>query len=599
MDATADDYLVEELRELAKCPGLAFFTSSDRKNFSLAKKDDDLTLFTGTLVKVLKEGIPNRPELPRLSWQHVKDAVTTATRKRLPRDAPTPKLLATDDKEGDITAGPYFVNRAFSVDRLIADPSAVARRSELEYVAWTSIRTRAELQEFDRFLSRFPDGQFAPKAVQKLSELINAEANIDNLQRFLVECDLSEVWTLAHQRLGALEWHAIFPAIKRRWSSPSDKKATLLREFIARFRTSPEATEARSYLAKILWPRMKKCLVPAELDDFAIEVYGTSEAAAAEARAASLRRRELGTKHSNSGLKLPRIVKQPIFIVPVALVLLFVAFYSWRQINEKLAIPATDSGTPVRQQTNSQSVCKSMFCRSEKHETDSNAIPVTDTGTPVAEQQPNPQASIRNPPAITILKVRPVRPGDPNTVPAADSGTPEVQQTNTEPSVKANPKINYTWCIADRNGTSNPDGGIPCHSVTQQNQRIPTPDYFPEVHSDNKVGQGTSTDNSNIEKQSGNSGTSPLSPSSSERLGWEIQVGALDTRDSALERLQSARASAGPLVENSWVDKVVKGGMVLFRARFGFSSRQDAEAACRKLKRDNFICLMIPPHDNQ
>jgi D-alanyl-D-alanine carboxypeptidase len=79
--------------------------------------------------------------------------------------------------------------------------------------------------------------------------------------------------------------------------------------------------------------------------------------------------------------------------------------------------------------------------------------------------------------------------------------------------------------------------------------------------------------------------------------GWMIQIGApenlakanaLLTR--AQERNRSTLASAKPLTE-----KVRKGDLTLYRARFAVLDSASAEAACRSLKRNGFSCF--PAHD--
>jgi D-alanyl-D-alanine carboxypeptidase len=79
--------------------------------------------------------------------------------------------------------------------------------------------------------------------------------------------------------------------------------------------------------------------------------------------------------------------------------------------------------------------------------------------------------------------------------------------------------------------------------------------------------------------------------------GWMIQIGAPENlaKANALlalaqERNRSTLAAAKPLTE-----KVRKGDLTLYRARFAVLDSASAEAACRSLKRTGFSCF--PAHD--
>jgi D-alanyl-D-alanine carboxypeptidase len=78
--------------------------------------------------------------------------------------------------------------------------------------------------------------------------------------------------------------------------------------------------------------------------------------------------------------------------------------------------------------------------------------------------------------------------------------------------------------------------------------------------------------------------------------GWIIQVGALESESEALLRIEAARnqskgllAKADPFTEAV----VAKGERKLFRARFAGLDRDQAEAACRTLKRSEISCITV------
>jgi D-alanyl-D-alanine carboxypeptidase len=79
------------------------------------------------------------------------------------------------------------------------------------------------------------------------------------------------------------------------------------------------------------------------------------------------------------------------------------------------------------------------------------------------------------------------------------------------------------------------------------------------------------------------------------RDGWVIQVGALESVSQAKERLGSARSSAANILTRAdpFTEKVVKGDKTLYRARFAGLDKDQAEAACRTLKRSDIPCMLV------
>lgn len=78
--------------------------------------------------------------------------------------------------------------------------------------------------------------------------------------------------------------------------------------------------------------------------------------------------------------------------------------------------------------------------------------------------------------------------------------------------------------------------------------------------------------------------------------GWQIQIGAMPSRNSALERLATARERAPSVLANvaNYTEEVESGGTILHRARFaGFNSKSDAWDACAALKKKKFDCLAL------
>ncbi|WP_082145330.1 serine hydrolase [Microvirga massiliensis] len=76
--------------------------------------------------------------------------------------------------------------------------------------------------------------------------------------------------------------------------------------------------------------------------------------------------------------------------------------------------------------------------------------------------------------------------------------------------------------------------------------------------------------------------------------GWVIQLGATDDEDKAKAILESARSRLGRALTGvePFTEKVSKSGTTLFRARFsGFEGADEAQKACKALKRSGFACF--------
>ena len=83
-------------------------------------------------------------------------------------------------------------------------------------------------------------------------------------------------------------------------------------------------------------------------------------------------------------------------------------------------------------------------------------------------------------------------------------------------------------------------------------------------------------------------------PPAAKRAGWIIQLAAMDDEAKAKDLLSSAasRGRAALASAEPFTEKVEKGGSVLYRARFaGFGDDEDAQAACKALKRAGFSCF--------
>jgi D-alanyl-D-alanine carboxypeptidase len=77
--------------------------------------------------------------------------------------------------------------------------------------------------------------------------------------------------------------------------------------------------------------------------------------------------------------------------------------------------------------------------------------------------------------------------------------------------------------------------------------------------------------------------------------GWIIQVGAYDNESDAKQRLTKAQAHAASMLAHAdpFTEPVAKGDKTLYRARFAGLQKDQAEAVCKQLKRNDIDCMTI------
>ncbi|MCC8968070.1 SPOR domain-containing protein, partial [Bradyrhizobium sp. Pear76] len=88
--------------------------------------------------------------------------------------------------------------------------------------------------------------------------------------------------------------------------------------------------------------------------------------------------------------------------------------------------------------------------------------------------------------------------------------------------------------------------------------------------------------------------TSAVKPGAA-HSGWIIQVGALESEGEANKRIDLARSSARGLLSKAdpFTEVVAKDNRRLYRARFAGLERDQAEAACKTLKRAEISCITV------
>jgi D-alanyl-D-alanine carboxypeptidase len=79
------------------------------------------------------------------------------------------------------------------------------------------------------------------------------------------------------------------------------------------------------------------------------------------------------------------------------------------------------------------------------------------------------------------------------------------------------------------------------------------------------------------------------------RSGWIIQVGAFPAESEAQQQLASVKSKASRLLASAspFTEQVQRGETTLYRARFAGLDRDQAEAACKFLRRNDVDCLAM------
>ena len=89
----------------------------------------------------------------------------------------------------------------------------------------------------------------------------------------------------------------------------------------------------------------------------------------------------------------------------------------------------------------------------------------------------------------------------------------------------------------------------------------------------------------------------PLTPPAKpqHRGGWMIQVGAYPAEQAAKQRLTAVQSKASKMLAGAeaFADSIEMGGMTYYRSRFAGLDKEQAEAACKYLKRNDVECAIV------
>jgi hypothetical protein len=150
--------------------GTTLLCSSSARTVSLAPEESTHTMFSGALLQVLREGVPQmkRP----LSMAVVGDRVRERIKKLYPADAVRPEVLSPDQREDDLKDFPVFPNAAltrrnFDCTLTIQD----SRRLLIQYVG-----ENGKAEQLDGELG---DDPFARLTIQRLNEWVNIGVRLE------------------------------------------------------------------------------------------------------------------------------------------------------------------------------------------------------------------------------------------------------------------------------------------------------------------------------------------------------------------------------------------------------------------------------------
>jgi D-alanyl-D-alanine carboxypeptidase len=79
------------------------------------------------------------------------------------------------------------------------------------------------------------------------------------------------------------------------------------------------------------------------------------------------------------------------------------------------------------------------------------------------------------------------------------------------------------------------------------------------------------------------------------RGGWAIQVGAYEDEGEAKQKISAAKSKITDVLKKAepYIERTVKGAKTYYRARFAGFDHDQAEAACKRLKREDMACMAL------
>lgn len=154
--------------------------------------------------------------------------------------------------------------------------------------------------------------------------------------------------------------------------------------------------------------------------------------------------------------------------------------------------------------------------------------------------------------------------------------------------------------VPAKNGASHDSAATPPDPATTKSIRTAalnqpaTADMTPAAHSETAVAPVTAR-GAAIGKHAAKDDAGLPSRPSTTRGGWAIQVGAYDNEGEAKEKITSAKGKVATMVAKAeaYIERTVKGAKTYYRARFAGFDRDQAQAACKSLKRSEIDCMAL------
>jgi D-alanyl-D-alanine carboxypeptidase len=143
------------------------------------------------------------------------------------------------------------------------------------------------------------------------------------------------------------------------------------------------------------------------------------------------------------------------------------------------------------------------------------------------------------------------------------------------------------FASADRAPTTNPGvlGKLPAMMAAAKEAAIPSARAEPMV--------AARTEPAKPSKTAEHFPSAP--PRHTLRSGWAIQVGAYEDEGEAKQHLSSAKSKVAQALQKAepYIERTVKGAKTYYRARFAGFDRDQAEAVCKRLKREDVTCMAL------
>jgi DNA-binding XRE family transcriptional regulator len=171
LDETVASAVIKDLEREILPPerGTLLFCSSPRGAFSIGFPNADLTLFTGSLLGVLKEGSVSRPS-EMLSFSDLRDDVYGRMLRYFDGDPPRPALHQPDQQAGDLTRLPAFPNVAWHQAQEERQAAEARRKAEEERQAAEARRKAEEERQAAEARRKAEEERQAAEARRKAEE---------------------------------------------------------------------------------------------------------------------------------------------------------------------------------------------------------------------------------------------------------------------------------------------------------------------------------------------------------------------------------------------------------------------------------------------